>query len=39
MRKMKEKEMKEGLTVEQLRDVGRIVAVVNSVAKALNSLL
>jgi len=28
---------KEGLTVEQLRDVGRIAAVINSVAKVLNS--
>ena len=28
---------KEGLTVEQLRDIGRIAAVVNSVAKVLNS--
>lgn len=28
---------KEGMTVEQLRDIGRIAAVVNSVAKVLNS--
>jgi len=28
---------KEGLTVEQLRDIGRIAAVMNSVAKVLNS--
>lgn len=28
---------KEGMTVEQLRDVGRIAAVINSVAKVLNS--
>ncbi len=28
---------KEGLSVEQLRDVGRIAAVINSVAKVLNS--
>lgn len=28
---------KEGLTLEQLRDVGRIAAVINSVAKVLNS--
>lgn len=28
---------KEGMTVEQLRDVGRIAAVINSVAKILNS--
>ncbi len=28
---------KEGLTVEQLRDIGRIAAVVNSLAKVLNS--
>ena len=28
---------KEGFTVEQLRDVGRIAAVINSVAKVLNS--
>jgi alkyl hydroperoxide reductase subunit D len=28
---------KEGMTVEQLRDIGRIAAVINSVAKVLNS--
>ena len=28
---------KEGYTVEQLRDIGRIAAVINSVAKVLNS--
>jgi alkyl hydroperoxide reductase subunit D len=28
---------KEGYSVEQLRDIGRIAAVVNSVAKVLNS--
>jgi len=28
---------KEGLTVQQLRDIGRIAAVMNSVAKVLNS--
>jgi alkyl hydroperoxide reductase subunit D len=28
---------KEGYTVEQLRDIGRIAAVMNSVAKVLNS--
>jgi alkyl hydroperoxide reductase subunit D len=27
----------EGFTVEQLRDIGRIAAVINSVAKVLNS--
>jgi len=28
---------KEGMTVEQLRDIGRIAAVINSIAKVLNS--
>lgn len=28
---------KEGMTIEQLRDIGRIAAVINSVAKVLNS--
>ncbi len=28
---------KEGMTIEQLRDVGRVAAVINSVAKVLNS--
>jgi alkyl hydroperoxide reductase subunit D len=28
---------KEGMTVEQLRDIGRIAAVITSVAKVLNS--